>query len=190
MCLGECAHDDDVGVRLDERDRAAHAGLGRKVDIGLVDDDHDVVGYGRDEGGDLLKGQGRAGRVVRRAEDDGDSVRGDGLAHPDEVVATIREERHGGGLTANGRHGDWVGLEGTPWEDHPGAGLTDGGQSGHKNRRGASAHAYLVGADPEALAECLPQGGSRQVGVAVDRLQLARDRFQHRGAGRGRHFVG
>ena len=190
MCLREGPHDNNVGVGLDERDRGAHAGFGRKIDVGLVDDDHDVVGNVRDEGGDVLVGQGRTRRVVRRAHDDRDSVGRDGRAHRDEVVAAIREEWHGNGVGPHGRDGDRVGLEGAPREDDLGARLAHGGQRSDEDRRGAGADAHLVGAHAEAVPEGFAQGRGGQVGVTVDRLEFAGDCFQHGRAGRGRHLVG
>ena len=190
MSLGEGAHDDDVGVVLDEGDRGAYAGLGREVDVGLVDDDHDVVGDVGDEAGDLLVGEGGAGRVVGRADDDGDGVGRDRCAHRVKVVGGVRKELDGHGVASHGRDGDRVGLEGTPGVDDLAAGLADGGQRRDEDRRGTGAHAHLVGADAEALREGLAQGRSRQVGVAVDGLEFAGDRLKHRGAGRRRHLVG
>ena len=190
MCLREGPHDNNVGVGLDERDRGAHAGFGRKIDVGLVDDDHDVVGGICDEGGDLLVGEGGAGRVVGRTEDERDSVVRDGLAHGDEVVATIREEWHRIGVGPHRRDGDRVGLEGAPREDDLGARLAHGGQRSDEDRRGAGADAHLIRTHAEAVPEGFAQGRGGQVGVAVDRLELAGDRFQHGRAGRGRHLVG
>ena len=190
MGLGEGAHNDDVGVLLDEGDSGAHAGLCREVDVGLINDDHDVVGDVGDEAGDLLVGEGGARRVVGRADDDGDGVGVDRCAHGVEVVGTIREELDGHGVAAHGRNGDRVGLEGAPGENHLTAGLADGGQRRDEDRRGTGAHAHLVGTDAEALREGLSQGRCRQVGVPIDRLKFAGDRLKHRGAGRRRHLVG
>ena len=78
-----------------------HAGLGRKVDVGLVDDDHDVVGDVSNEAGDLLVGEGGARRVVGRADDDGDGAGRDRGAHGVEVVGAIREELDGHGVAAH-----------------------------------------------------------------------------------------
>jgi len=44
--------------------------------------------------------------------------------------------------------------------------------------------------EADAPREGLAQGRGGQVGVAVDRLKFAGDRFQDGGAGRGRHLIG
>ena len=92
--LGEGAQHDDVRVGLVDGQRVRGVGRVDELEVGLVDDDEHVARHAGEEGLELGRADRRAGRVVRRADEDQPGALGDGVRHRVEVVPVTGRERH------------------------------------------------------------------------------------------------
>ncbi len=90
------------------------------------------------------------------------------------------------GVSPHGQDGNQVGLEGRHGRDDLGARLAHGGPCGDENRQVVPTPGHAKRFPKKGFA----QGRGGQVGVAVDRLELAGSGFQLTAGLEGSHLLG
>src|SRR5699024_1133341 len=142
-------------------------GLGGKVDVGLVEDDDDLVGHLGEEAFELGVGDGRAGRIVRRAQQH--QTRGvvDGGGQGGEVVTSVLDQidRPLRGSAAGGE--DRVHLERRPRVDRGGSGLEGDIRQRREHLGGAGAGHHFGRLDAVVGGDVVDERGRGRIGIVA-----------------------
>ena len=166
----------------DPAERVGEIRAAREVDVGLVDQQHDVVGQARREAVEGRGADARAGRVVRVADHHDARALGDRGGHRVEVVDEIGVERHRDRRGAHALRHDRVHRERRPREDGFVAGPEERLRDQLQQLVGAAAEDELLGRDAELLDELRAQREARAVRIAMHARRARAARLRSRAA--------
>ena len=110
-----------MGLRLLRISGSRSSAFGQELDIGLVQREHNVLGYGADESGQVFAAGSRPGRVVGVGDEDHPRVGRDRGQHGVQVVAVVFGRHDDELATEHGIH-DGIDRKAILRYDHFGAG--------------------------------------------------------------------
>src|SRR5699024_1537879 len=145
----------------------AVGGLGGELEVGLVEDDDDLVGHLGEEALELGVGDGRAGRIVRRAQQHQTGGAVDGGGQSGEVVTAVLEQIDRALLGPAGGGEDRVHLERRPRIDHGGAGLEGDVRQRREHLGGTGAGHHFGRLDAEVGGDVVDERGRGRIGIVA-----------------------